>query len=133
MIGSRGTVLLVDDEKPIQYALSTLLRMWGYGCVAASSGQEALDALTKREFDLMLLDMRMPGMSGLEVLKKLRVDNPGITVIMLSAVDDNELMGEAMKLGADDYVIKPCHPEDLSKRLRRAFSEAANAETVAGV
>jgi len=133
MIESRGTVLLVDDEQPIRYALSALLDMWGYESFAVSTGREALDALTSSEFDLILLDVRMPGMSGLEVLKNLRVDNPGITVIMLSAVNDNELMGEAMKLGADDYVIKPCNPEDLSKRLRRAFSESAIAERVPGV
>ena len=117
---TQKTVLIVDDERPIHYALSRLLEQWGYLCVVVSSGQEALERVGSREFDLMLLDVRMPGMSGLEVLKKFRVNNHETSVVMLSAVVDKKLTAEAMKLGADDYIIKPCSPDDLRGRLKRA-------------
>ena len=118
MTQTRKTVLIVDDESAIHYALSRLLEQWGYLCVAVSSGQEALEEVGSRQFDLMLLDIRMPGMSGLEVLKKFRVDHPETTVLMLSAVIDKRLIAQALILGADDYVIVavlqisqgPCSP-----------------------
>ena len=120
-------VLIVDDEKPIQYALTALLEGWGYVCVAVSSGQEALETVTQLEFDLLLLDVRMPGISGLEFLKRFRVENSSTSVVMLTAVLDKKLTAEAMKLGADDFVIKPCNPDDLNKRLERAYERRQSA------
>ena len=120
-------VLIVDDEKPIQYALTALLEGWGYVCVAVSSGQEALETVTQLEFDLLLLDVRMPGISGLEFLKRFRVENSSTSVVMLTAVLDKKLTAEAMKLGADDFVIKPCNPDDLNKRLERAYERRKSA------
>ena len=76
--------------------------------------------LATRTFDLMLLDVRMPGMSGLEVLRQSRDDHPAMCVVMLSAVMDMRVNAEAIALGADDYVVKPCDPDDLNVRLRRA-------------
>ena len=118
---TRKTALIVDDEMPVQYALLKLLEQWGYLCVGVSSGQEALDRVATREFDLMLLDVRMPGMSGLEVLKVFREDNPGASVVMLSAVIDKALTTKAIKLGADDCVLKPCSPDELRTKLQRAY------------
>jgi len=115
------SVLIVDDEKPIQYALSALLERYGYAYVVASNGQEALDTVTQLKFDFILLDFRMPGMSGLEFLKRFRVNNTRTTVVMLTAVEDKKLTGEAFKLGADDFVAKPCHPDHLSRRLQIAY------------
>ncbi len=116
----RRRALIVDDEAPIRYLLSKQLETWGYVCAAVSSGREALEILASRTFDLMLLDVRMPGMSGLEVLRQSRDDHPAMCVVMLSAVMDMKVDAEAMALGADDYVTKPCDPDDLNIRLRKA-------------
>jgi len=114
-------LLIVDDEKSIQYALSALLERYGYVCVVVSNGQEALETVTQIEFDLILLDFRMPGMSGLELLKRFRENNNRTSVVMLTAVAENLLIAESFKLGADDFVLKPCNPEDLSNRLQKAY------------
>ena len=116
----RKPALKVDDEESIQYLLSKQLEQWGYVCAAVSSGQEALEKLASRQFDLMLLDMRMPGMSGLEVLRQSRDDHPAMCVVMLSALLDVKVMAEAIALGADDYITKPCDPDVLKIRLQKA-------------
>ena len=114
------SALIVDDEQPVQYLLSKQLEKWGYGCAVASNGQEALEELANKQFDLMLLDVRMPGMSGLEVLRRSRDDQPSMSVVMLSALRDVQVIAEAIALGADDYISKPCDPDDLDIRLRKA-------------
>ena len=114
------SALIVDDEQPVQYLLSKQLEKWGYECAVASNGQEALEELANKQFDLMLLDVRMPGMSGLEVLRRSRDDQPSLCVVMLSALIDVKYLGEAIALGADDYISKPCDPDDLDIRLRKA-------------
>ena len=116
----RKVALIADDEEPIQYLLSRQLQQLGYSCVSVSSGQEALDKAARRDFSLMLLDVKMPGMSGLEVLRKFRPHHPETCVVMLTAVVDRAIFDEAVKLGADDFVLKPCRPEYLVMRLHRA-------------
>ena len=116
----RKRVLIVDDEWPIRYMLSKQLEQWGYDCTAVSSGQEALEKLASRTFDLMLLDVRMPGTSGLEVLRQSRDDHPAMCVVMLTALVDIKVNAEAIALGADYHVTKPCDPDDLNVRLGRA-------------
>ncbi len=115
------SILIVDDEQPIQYLLSKLLENWGYRSVAVSSGTEALARLRTRQFDLMLLDVRMPGISGLEVLKKSKMDFPSMPVVMLSAVIDLHIVADAIALGAADYVRKPCNPDDLEATIREVI------------
>ena len=121
------SLLIVDDDNSIQYALSALLERYGYACVVVSNGQEALETVTQIEFDLILLDFRMPGMSGLEFLKRFRVNNIKTSVVMLTAVADKILTAESFKLGADDFVIKPCDPKVLSDRLQRAYERRISA------
>ncbi len=130
----RQSALIVDDEQPVQYLLSKQLEQWGYDCAAVSSGQEALEKLANKQFDLMLLDVRMPGMSGLEVLRQSRDDHPAMCVVMLSALMDVKVIAEAIALGADDYITKPCDPDDLSIRLRKAHEhrELVNQGPTAG-
>ncbi len=127
----RKSILVVDDEQPIGYMLSKLLEQWGYRCATALSGQEALTLLERRQFDLMLLDVRMPGISGLEVLKQSKRDFPSMPVVMLSAVIDLKIVADAIALGADDYIKKPCDPDDLKSKIQCVMerTELANQIT----
>ena len=127
----RKRVLIVDDERPIGYMLSKQLEQWGYRCATALSGQEALALLPKSEFDLMLLDARMPGISGLEVLKQSKRDFASMPVVMLSAAIDLKIVADAVALGADDYITKPCNPDDLKSKIQQVMEgrELANQIT----
>ena len=127
----RKSVLIVDDEQPIGYMLSKQLEQWGYRCATALSGQEALALLGRCQFDLMLLDVRMPGISGLEVLKQSRRDFASMPVVMLSAVIDLKVVADAIALGADDYIKKPCNPDDLQSKIQQVMErrELANQIT----
>ena len=116
----KKTALIVDDERSVRFALSMQLERLGYDCTEASGGEEALEKLANQDFDLMMSDMRMPGMSGLQVVLLFRQDHPKTCIVALSAVGDASIAAEAIRVGADDYIIKPCHPHDLSARLRRA-------------
>ena len=121
------TALIVDDEETLRYALSRQLEQFGYECLAVSNGPEALAAAARLDFDLMMLDIRMPGMSGLQVLKDFRANHPQTCVIMLSAIGDSAISTDALKSGADDYIIKPCHPHELRMRLRWAIARRDRA------
>ena len=129
---ARKTALVVDDEDVIQHVLAMQLEALGYQCVTASGGREALRKMSDQDFALVMLDVRMPGMSGLDVLKRVRRDDQETCVVMLTAVVDTTTASEAMSLGADDYIIKPCDQDNLSVRLQRAHSRrdvARRAET----
>ena len=127
----RKSALVVDDEQSIGFMLSNQLEQWGYRCATASSGREALSYLGTRQFDLMLLDVRMPGISGLEVLKRSKTDFPSMPVVMLSAVIDLKVVADAIALGADDYIKKPCDPDDLKSKIQCVMerTELANQIT----
>lgn len=97
--------------------------MAGYDVTTAASGREALDKVSEMEFDAALLDIMMPGISGLEVLQQLNVYYPQTCVLMVTAVGDTETAIEAMKVGAYDYIIKPFNPDDVMLKLRTAMEK----------
>ena len=100
-------ILIVDDEPDLLSILSEELVKRGYQADAAFSGEEAIEKLKENRPDLVLLDIRMPGMGGLEALKRIREIGPDIGVIVVTAVRDARLAKEALTLGAYDYVMKP--------------------------
>ena len=108
-------LLVVDDE----IALCDLLRHFfikqGYRVVMATSGAEALAVVAKEQPDLMLLDVKMPKMSGIEVLKQMRARGDEVKVVMVSATRDDVTINEAKRLGAIDYVTKPFHLDYLEQ------------------
>ncbi|MEJ2660797.1 MAG: sigma-54 dependent transcriptional regulator [Desulfobacteraceae bacterium] len=125
-------VLVVDDEETICVALSAWLTKEGYHVETAGSGQEALDLLSQKFFDLYLLDIKMPGMSGMELLASIRELQTDATVIMITAHGSIQTAVEAMKRGASDYLCKPCDPEQLSLLMERvAATKALRDENVA--
>ena len=113
-------VLVVDDEESIRFALSRFLRGRGYDAVRAESGAAALARLSQERFDIMLCDVRMPAMSGLDVLTHaLRLDGD-LAVLMLTAVNDAATATDALSHGAMDYLVKPVELPDLERAVERA-------------
>jgi len=117
----KGTILIVDDEESIRGILSRRLEAEGYKCEVATDGKEALWKAFIRDFDLVLMDVKMPGMSGMEALPQMVTNHPDTCVLMLTAVVDTENAVEAMKLGAYDYLTKPFDLDDLTLRVEKAL------------
>jgi DNA-binding NtrC family response regulator len=114
-------ILIVDDEKNIRLTLSMALEALGVETESAEDGEEALAKLKEKEFGLILLDLHMPGVDGMEVLRQVREIRPDIRVVIITAYGTVELAVEAMKLGAVDFVQKPFVPEDIRKMVIRVM------------
>ncbi len=117
----KGTILIVDDEEPIRNAISRKLQAEGYNCAVAADGKAALWKAFAQDFALVLLDVKMPRMSGMEVLSRMIADHPDTGVVMITAVGDTQTAVEAMKQGAYDYVTKPFNLDDLVMRVEKAL------------
>lgn len=117
-----GSVLIVDDEHNIRLTLSRALEALKVDIDTASNGEEALAKLKEKEFTLILLDLRMPGMTGMEILRKLRETRPDIRVIIMTAYGTIESAVEAMKLGAVDFIQKPFVPEEVRELASRVMN-----------
>jgi DNA-binding NtrC family response regulator len=123
MVGELGRVLVVDDEESIRNILQRILKEAGYDVVTAANGQEALDKVSQLMPEAVVLDVKMPGMSGMEVLKQVVVNSPDVCVVMATAVSDAQIAVDAMKLGAYDYIVKPFSRADLLLKVRRALEK----------
>ena len=123
-------VLAVDDNATIRKAISMRLGSKGYKVVTAPDGEEALRLIDKQSFDLVLLDLQMPGMPGAQVLEQLRLrySETQFPVIMLAASDDKNDIRRTLKLGANDYVIKPGELPILLARIKTQLSLKRTAE-----
>jgi two-component system, OmpR family, KDP operon response regulator KdpE len=117
---SSGRILVVDDDPQIRRVLRTTLIAQGYEVVDARSGDEALERVRAEKFDLVILDMNMPGMNGLETCRSIR-SNSDIAIIMLTVRDSEADKVEALDAGADDYVTKPFGSPELLARIRAAL------------
>jgi len=118
-----GRVLVVDDEHSIRLALYQLLDEEGFQVDTASSGIEAIELMTQDAFEVVLLDIMMPGISGLEVLKRLLADYPDTVVIMVTANADIGTATNAIKDGAYDYLIKPFALDDVLQSVARGIEK----------
>ncbi|MFA5183877.1 MAG: response regulator, partial [Syntrophales bacterium] len=117
-------ILVVDDEEEIRKILTQLLEKEGFGVVTAPDGQEAMRQICLEAPDLVLLDVRMPGLSGMEVLKKIRgIDDDYPPVVLITAYADIHQAVEAMKEGAYDYLAKPFDNNEVVWIARRALAE----------
>ncbi|GAB4240516.1 MAG: sigma-54-dependent response regulator transcription factor ZraR [Acidobacteriota bacterium] len=113
-------VLVVDDESSVRKSLGGWLEEEGYEVGVAASAKEALEALGKDEWDIFLVDIKMPGVDGLELQRRIREVNPEATIIIMTAYASVETAVEAMKQGAYDYIVKPFEPDHLEHVLRKA-------------
>ena len=118
-------ILVVDDEDTIRLVLAKYLRTRGFDVATAESGDAALEALAGSHFDLMLCDVRMPGLSGVEILPAVLESNPDLGIVMLSAVNDAPTATEAMSQGVLDYLIKPIELKQLYDSVMRALHKRA--------
>ncbi len=118
----KNRILVVDDEDALRTVLSSELEGEGYKVASASDGAEAIDILKKDEFDLILLDIKMPNVDGFEVLKFVKETHPDTKVIMLTGFADLKNAIESKKLGAEDFVSKPYDLVDLLTTVERVLS-----------
>lgn len=123
MGGEQGRILIVDDEETVRNLLQRILAEVGYDVVTAANGMEALEKVYQSESQVVLLDIKMPGMTGMEVLGKLSADSPDVCVIMITAVLDTQTAVEAMKLGAYDYITKPFNRDDVVQKVQEAINK----------
>src|SRR5437868_10608539 len=117
-----GTVLIIDDEAGIRESLQTLLELEGYDVETAATGQQGLNRLSQRTFDLILLDLALPDRNGLDILAELRAQDPGVSVIMITAYGTVENAVRAMQSGAANFVQKPWDNEKLLADVRAAVA-----------
>jgi len=117
------TILLVDDEPIIRNSLSRELQGEGYTVTTADSGDKAISKLKQERFDLVISDLRMEGLDGLDVLKQAKGTAPRLPVIILTGQGDMVSAIEALRLGADDYMLKPCDISELLIRMSHCFEK----------
>lgn len=117
-------ILIVDDEEPVRNLVQRTLEREGYNVVNAANGQEALDKVSKNGIDLVLMDIRMPGLNGFQALDLIR-QRSDIPVIMLTGIIDKDALRDALVCGADDYVIKPFRPCELVARIKAKLRRTA--------
>ncbi len=117
-----GSVLIIDDEAAIRESLETLLELEGYGVESASSGEEGLARIGERSFDLVLLDLALPDRNGMDLLSEIHVQDPGLSIIMVTAYGTVENAVKAMQAGAANFVQKPWDNEKLLADVRAAVA-----------
>jgi two-component system response regulator HydG len=120
----KNTILVVDDDLAHRTMLKTLLSGWGYAVVEADDGSAAIAQVRKRPFDLILMDVRMVKVSGLEALAEIKAFNPAIPVVIMTAYASVETAVEALKKGAYDYLTKPLDFDELRLTLERAMDHS---------
>jgi len=121
MTKEQGSILVVDDDQEMCELLIDLLREENYQCESLQSGEAALDLLKNKEMDLLISDLRMQGLSGLDLLQQAKAIRPQQAMIIIMAFGSVETAIEAMKRGAVDYIIKPFKSEHLLLVAQKAF------------
>ncbi|RPJ11771.1 MAG: sigma-54-dependent Fis family transcriptional regulator [Deltaproteobacteria bacterium] len=117
----KGKILIVDDEKLVRWSLKEEFQKEGYRADVAGDGAEALAKLNGEEYDLVLLDIRLPDINGIEILQKIKQIGPNVVVMMMTAYGDIETAVQAMKAGAYDYISKPFNIGEIRTRVERAL------------
>ncbi len=119
-------ILVVDDESAIRYSITKTLQRVGYQVDSATSGEEALDMLGRKRYDVVLTDIRMPGISGVDLLARIKEQAPDAIVILLTGYASLDTAVESLRLGAHDYLIKPSSSQDIRESVARGIERAHN-------
>jgi heterodisulfide reductase subunit A len=121
-------VLIVDDEPIVRESIRDWLKNAGYEVYTAASGEEALSLVEKQDFGVIVIDVRLPGITGIKALTEVKQQKPQIKSIVITAYPSAELAAEAIKLGAVDYLVKPVNPDDLEKLIQSTLLEYEKQE-----
>jgi len=120
-----GTVLVTDDDSDIRQVLRKTLDTFGFTAAEASTGEQALKQIEDHSFDVVLLDVNMPGMGGIEACRQIRQKAPRLQILMLTVRDREEDKIKALDAGADDYITKPFSMQELAARIRSAVRRSS--------
>jgi len=123
MNDAAGSVLVVDDEFSVRDSLESWFKKDGYRTGTAKDAQEALECLRRDDWDVVLLDIKMPGMDGLELQRRIHDVNPDLAIVMITAFASVDTAVQALKQGAFDYITKPIDPDELSHLVRKAIEQ----------
>ena len=121
-------IIVVEDEDVTRKSLADILRLEGYTVTEVANGADALDKIENETFDLMLLDIKMPGMDGVEVLRRTSKIAPDLIVILLTAHGSMESAIEALRFGAHDYLIKPSSPQEILSSITSGLTRRAEVQ-----
>lgn len=122
MAGEQVKILVVDDEEGVRNLLQRMLEGAGYEVVSTGDGEEALYQISQGDINVALLDIKMPTISGIELLNKITADYPDVCVIMATAVIDIQTAIDSLKLGAYDYITKPFKKDEILQKVYEAIS-----------
>jgi two-component system response regulator PilR (NtrC family) len=117
-------ILVVDDEQDVRETLESVLAKLEYEPIVAGSGKEALDLMKKNKIDIILSDLYMPEMDGIELLKRVKTENRNTVFLMITAHPTIETAVDAIKKGAYDYLTKPFHIDEVKMKLNRALEKS---------
>jgi DNA-binding NtrC family response regulator len=120
-------ILVVDDEAIVRESIGDWLKSAGYQVQTAETGEEALELIKKQDFAFMILDIRLPGKSGIDVLKEVKGIKPEIKTVIITAFPSQGLAEEVLGLGAVDYLIKPVLPENLERIILETLAKSGQA------
>jgi DNA-binding response OmpR family regulator len=121
-----GSILVVDDEQNLRHTLAFILKRAGYDVTTTENAQEALNTLQSGAFDLMILDLKMPDVDGLSLLKMIRQNHPNLPVFILTAYGSLDSAIDALRMEARDYLLKPIDPALLLDRIQKIMQEEQN-------
>jgi DNA-binding NtrC family response regulator len=124
----KHAVLIVDDEPIVRESIRDWLVNAGYQVATAESGEEALERMRREDFGIMIVDVRLPGKTGIRVLKEVKALKPDIKSIVITAYPSADLAAEAMRLGAVDYLIKPVAPDELERLIQKTLAQCTKKE-----
>ena len=124
--GEDAYILVVDDEGAIRYSISKTLQRVGYQVHTASSGEEALDMMERQNYDVVLTDIRMPGLTGVDLLARIKNTAPDAVVILLTGYASLETAIESLRLGAHDYLVKPSSSLDIRNSVAQGIERSRN-------
>ena len=122
----KAKILIVDDQFGIRILLNEVFQKEGYQTFQAANGIQALEIVTKHDPDLVLLDMKIPGMDGIEILKRMKVIDPDIRVIIMTAYGELDMIQEAKDLGAITHFAKPFDIDDIRAAVRKHIPQKMN-------